>query len=115
MHERKEQFADSVEQVEQYTKDALNCQLRVYAFFIGTTDPETGDSWCPDCRTVGSYPVHRACQLVCKRFVIMRKGIDNARAYPNRPIRIRRPPAVTGSPSSPPSSQLVNLERPIFV
>ncbi|TGZ57283.1 hypothetical protein CRM22_009946 [Opisthorchis felineus] len=51
MRERKERFADSVEQVEQYTKDALNCQLRVYAFFIGTTDPITGDSWCPDCRT----------------------------------------------------------------
>ncbi|OON20400.1 hypothetical protein X801_03722, partial [Opisthorchis viverrini] len=51
MHERKERFADSVEEVEQYTKDALNCQLRVYAFFIGTTDPKTGDSWCPDCRT----------------------------------------------------------------
>ncbi|GAA51593.1 thioredoxin domain-containing protein 17 [Clonorchis sinensis] len=47
---QRERFADSVELVEKYTKDALNQQRRVFAFFIGTMDPTTGDSWCPDSR-----------------------------------------------------------------
>ncbi|TGZ57282.1 hypothetical protein CRM22_009946 [Opisthorchis felineus] len=88
MRERKERFADSVEQVEQYTKDALNCQLRVYAFFIGTTDPITGDSWCPDCRTAEPI-VEEATKKMSEKdlFIMCEVGDRDHWKTPTNPFR----------------------------
>ncbi|KAG5445518.1 Thioredoxin domain-containing protein 17, variant 2 [Clonorchis sinensis] len=40
----------SVEQLEVRAKVALANNRRVFTYFLGTRDPRTNQSWCPDCR-----------------------------------------------------------------
>ncbi|TGZ57287.1 hypothetical protein CRM22_009947 [Opisthorchis felineus] len=40
----------SIEQLELRAKVALTSSRRVFTYFLGTIDPRTNHSWCPDCR-----------------------------------------------------------------
>ncbi|KAF5404038.1 Thioredoxin domain-containing protein 17 [Paragonimus heterotremus] len=83
-----QKYVESIAELESTAKTALAAGRRVSVFMIGSTDPQTGESWCPDCRE--AEPVVEACLKKTADndlFLMIEVGLRDAWKNPDNAFR----------------------------